>query len=40
MNKMYKHPILKDKFISKDEYFKVLNSKEYDKYLNDFNKPI
>ena len=40
MEKMYKHPMLKDKFISKDEYFEVLNSKAYDMYLGDFNDPI
>ena len=40
MDKMYKHPMLKDKFISKDEYFAVLETKAYDMYLDKFNEPI
>ena len=40
MDKMYKHPMLKDKFIGKDEYFAVLETKAYDMYLDNFNEPI
>ena len=40
MDKMYKHPMLKDKFIPKEEYFEVINSKAYDVYLDNFNEPI
>ena len=40
MNKMYKHPMLKDKFIPKEEYFEVINSKAYDLFLDKFNEPI
>ena len=37
---MYLDPITKDKFITKEEYFKVLDSKKYEKYLANFNKPL
>ena len=37
---MYKHPMLKDKFIPKEEYFAVLETKAYDMYLDNFNEPI
>jgi hypothetical protein len=40
MEKMYLHPILKNKAITKEEYFEVLNSKAYDVYLEDFNEPL
>ena len=40
MDKMYKHPMLQDKFIPKSEYFEVLNSKEYDKWLGTYNQPL
>ena len=40
MDKMYKHPMLKDKFIPKEEYFEDINSKAYDVYLDNFNEPI
>jgi len=39
-NKLYKHPIIKDKFITKEEYFEVINSKAYSFYLDNFNFPI
>jgi hypothetical protein len=29
MDKMYLHPITKDKFIGKDEYFKIMFGTEY-----------
>jgi len=40
MDKMYLHPIEKNKAITKEEYFGVLNSKAYDIYLGVFNEPI
>ena len=40
MSKMYKHPIEKNKFITKEEYFKLLDSKTYEKHLDNFNKPL
>ena len=40
MEKMYSHPMLKDKFIPKEEYFAILNSKEYDKWLGTYNQPL
>jgi len=39
-DKMYLDPITKDKFITKTEYFKVLDSKTYELHLNNFNKPL
>jgi len=36
----YLHPIEKNKFITKEEYFKVLDSKEYDKHITEYNKPL
>jgi hypothetical protein len=29
MDKMYLHPITKDKFIGKDEYFKIMFGEEF-----------
>ena len=40
MDKMYLHPMLKNKAITKEEYFEVINSKAYDMYLDNFNEPI
>lgn len=37
---MYLDPITKDKFITKEEYFKLLDSKTYENYLDNFNKPL
>ena len=39
-NKMYLDPITKDKFITKEEYFKLLDSNLYELHLDNFNKPL
>jgi hypothetical protein len=38
--KMYLHPITKSEFISGKEYFEILNSKLYDKYLKEMSETL
>ena len=40
MSKLYHHPIDKSLFVPKEEYFQILESKTYELYLGDFNKPL
>lgn len=36
--KLYLHPITRDRFIPKSEYFQLLNSKLYDTWLDTLDK--
>ena len=40
MDKMYLHPMVKDRFITKEEYFEVLSSNAYDIWLGTYNLPL